>query len=195
MERPTTRGSKGERGFTLAALIVIATIILIFAAYTVPRYWSTVMQREREQETIFAMRQYARAIKLFFDKNKTYPVSMDQLVKARQPRLLRGGKDGIPDPLTGEMDWLLVPAAMGQQPVRPINQQTTTGPQTPPTTIPALPMKDYAGGPFIGVRPPKTGKSLLSLNGADQYDQWTFTYNELKAEVDARTLAAGIIYR
>ncbi|HEV2718921.1 MAG TPA: type II secretion system protein, partial [Thermoanaerobaculia bacterium] len=93
---PLRPAPSGERGFTLAALIVIATIILVFASYTVPRYWSTVMQREREQETIFAMRQYARAIKLFFDKNKTYPVSMEQLAKARQPRLLRGGKDGIP---------------------------------------------------------------------------------------------------
>jgi len=197
MASPTT---PGERGFTLAALIVIATIMLIFAAYTVPRYWSTVLQREREQETIFAMRQYARAIKLFFDRNNhTYPVSMDQLLKARQPRLMRGGKDGLPDPLTGEMDWLLVPAAaIGQQPIRPngpSGPSTTTGGPQPPTTIPALPMKDYAGGPFIGVRPPKTGKSLLSLNGADQYEQWTFTYNELKAEVDARQLAAGIIYR
>ena len=195
MERHTTRGSAGERGFTLAALIVIATIIMVFAAYTVPRYWSTVMQREREQETIFAMRQYARAIKLFFDKNKTYPVSMDQLLKARQPRFLRGGKDGIPDPMTGEMDWLLIPAAaMGQQ-NRPVTPPLPNQQPQQPTTIPALPMKDYAGGPFIGVRPPKTGKSLLSLNGADQYEQWTFTYNELKAEVDARALAAGIIYR
>jgi hypothetical protein len=56
-------------------------------------------------------------------------------------------------------------------------------------------MKDYAGGPFIGVRPPKTGKSLISLNGADQYDQWTFTVVELKAEIDTRATAAATIYR
>ena len=56
-------------------------------------------------------------------------------------------------------------------------------------------MKDYAGGPFIGVRPPKTGKSLLTLNGADSYEQWTFTDTELKQEIDIRALAAATMYR
>src|SRR6266513_250706 len=196
MERPSPRGRRGERGFTLAALIVILTIMMIFVAYTVPRQWSTVMQRQREQQTIFAMRQYARACYNFQKKNNTYPVSMQQLVEARQPRWLRGGKDGLPDPMTGEMDWLLVPqAAIGQTSNRTPGNPPTTGTQPPGTTIPALPMKDYAGGPFIGVRPPKTGKSLIALNGADQYEQWTFTAVEIKAEIDARVIAAGTIYR
>ena len=200
MGRRIRRGKPSERGFTLAALIVILTIMMIFVAYTVPRQWSTVMQREREKQTIFVMRQYARAIYNFQKKNNTYPTTMEQLAKARQPRWLRGTGEGMPDPLTGEMDWLLVPAAAaGQQPNRPVNgpnnTTTTTGPQQPATTMPALPMKDYAGGPFIGVRPAKTGKSILTLNGADQYEQWTFTVVELKAEIDARAVAAGTIYR
>ena len=197
MERRIRRGKRSERGFTLAALIVILTIMMIFVAYTVPRQWSTVMQRQRELQTIFAMRQYARACYAFQKKNNTYPTSMQQLTEARQPRWLRGGKDGIPDPMTGEMDWLLVPAAAaGQQQQGGTNRVVNPTPGSQPaTTIPALPMKDYAGGPFIGVRPPKTGKSLLTLNGADQYEQWTFTAIELKAEVDARAVAAATIYR
>jgi len=198
MERRTTRGRRrSEQGFTLAALIVILTIMMIFVAYTVPRQWSTVMQRERDQQTIFVMRQYARAIYNFQKKNNTYPVSMEQLAKARQPRWLRGKGEGIPDPMTGEMDWLLVPAAAAGTggPVRTTNPPGTGTQGQPPTTIPALPMKDYAGGPFIGVRPPKTGKSLIALNGADQYEQWTFTAVELKAEIDARAVAAATIYR
>jgi len=195
MERRTTRGNAGERGFTLAALIVILTIIMIFAAYTVPRYWSTAMQRQRELQTIFAMRQYARACYLFQLKNSTYPTSMQQLTDARQPRWLRGGKDGIPDPMTGEMDWLLVPAAAGGQQANNNNNRVVnpTPVSQPAATIPALPMKDYAGGPFIGVRPPKTGKSLISLNGVDQYDQWTFTATEMKTEIQARALAAATV--
>ena len=47
MERRSTRGKRSERGFTLAALIVILTIMMVFVAYTVPRQWSTVMQRQR----------------------------------------------------------------------------------------------------------------------------------------------------
>jgi type II secretory pathway pseudopilin PulG len=201
MERRTARGRRSEQGFTLAALIVILTIMMVFVAYTVPRQWSTVLRREREKQTIFVMRQYARAIYNFQKKNNTYPVSMDQLAKARQPRWLRGNGEGMPDPLTGEMDWLLVPAAAaGLQPGggnRPGGGGTTTagGQQQPPTSPPGLPMKDYAGGPFIGVRPAKTGKSILTLNGADQYEQWTFTAVELKAEIDARAVAAATIYR
>jgi len=199
MERPTRRGKRSEQGFTLAALIVILTIMMVFVAYTVPRQWSTVLKREREKQTIFVMRQYARAIYNFQKKNNTYPVSMEQLAKARQPRWLRGNGEGMPDPLTGEMDWLLVPAAAAGQSGggnRPGGGTVTgTQGQQPATTIPALPMKDYAGGPFIGVRPPKTGKSMLSLNGADQYEQWTFTAVELKAEIDARAVAAATIYR
>ena len=68
-----TRTSDGERGFTLAGLIVILTIIMIFLAYTVPRQWSAIMQRERERQTIFVMKQYARCI-YEFQKTKGNPV-------------------------------------------------------------------------------------------------------------------------
>ena len=63
---PDKRGrlssTESERGFTLAGLIVILTIIAVFLAYTVPTQWSKILQRDRERQTIFVMRQYARAI-------------------------------------------------------------------------------------------------------------------------------------
>ena len=60
---PYTRalGSPRSEGFTLAALIVILTIIAIIIAYTVPEQWSMIMKRERDRQTIFLMKQYARA--------------------------------------------------------------------------------------------------------------------------------------
>src|SRR5437763_17034035 len=121
MERHSTRGRtarRGEQGFTLAALIVILTIMMIFVAYTVPRQWSTVMQREREKQTIWAMRQYARAIHAFSAQHKSYPVNMQQLAEARLPRLLRVPKDGIPDPSSGLMYWLLILTHVGSMPTR-----------------------------------------------------------------------------
>src|SRR5947207_5859970 len=98
-----------QQGFTLAGLIVVMTIMMIFVAYTVPRQWSTVMKRERERETFFAMQQYAKAIQEFQDKHKIYPNSIKELQDARQPRMIRGPKGEFIDALTGEVDWLIIP--------------------------------------------------------------------------------------
>ena len=48
-----------------------------------------------------------------------------------------------------------------------------------------IPIKDYAGGPFVGVRPPKSGESLLEFRGAKSYEQWSFTAIDLQAEIQA----------
>ena len=63
-----TESGKRQRGFTLASLIVIMSIMMIFVAYTVPRQWSAVMRRDRELQTIFVMQQYAKAIDAFEKK-------------------------------------------------------------------------------------------------------------------------------
>ena len=52
-----SRTRTSESGFTLAAAIVLMTILLVFIAYTVPRAWSQIMARERDQQTLFAMKQ------------------------------------------------------------------------------------------------------------------------------------------
>src|SRR5713226_9280173 len=79
-----------EAGFTLAALVVLLTIIAIMVAYTVPRMWSKVLQRDRDQQTLFVMKQYARSIIEYQKKHGGLPTSLDQLKQARSPRLVRG---------------------------------------------------------------------------------------------------------
>src|SRR5436305_3579413 len=153
-----TRTSDSERGFTLAGLIVILTILLIFVTYTVTRQWSAIMQRDRERQTIFVMKQYARSIN-DFAKAKGNPVKLDQIKEARLPRYIRGPKGEYVDPLTGKVDWILVPAGAVTRTVDP-----ATGKQTTNFNAAASP-KDYVG-PFVGVRPPVAGKAYLSFNGA-----------------------------
>ncbi|HEY2325017.1 MAG TPA: type II secretion system protein [Thermoanaerobaculia bacterium] len=173
-----TRTSDSERGFTLAGLIVILTIIMVFLAYTVPRQWSAVMQRDRERQTIFVMKQYARSI-YEFQKTKGNPVKLDQLKEARLPRYIRGVKGEYPDPLTGKVDWILIPAGAVTRTVDP-----ATGKQTTNFNAGASP-KDYVG-PFVGVRPPITGKSYVSFNNADTYETWVYTVDDLKNEINLR---------
>ncbi len=178
-----TRTSDRERGFTLAGLIVILTIIMIFLAYTVPRQWSAIMKRDRERQTIFVMKQYARSI-YEFQKTKGNPVKLDQIKEARLPRYIRGVKGEYEDPLTGKVDWILVPAGAVTRTVDP-----ATGKQTANFNAGASP-KDYVG-PFVGVRPPVTGKAYLSLNGADTYESWVYTVDDLKNEINLRTMPPG----
>lgn len=216
---------RGSEGFTLAGLIVILTIIALVVAYTVPDQWSLIMKRERERQTIFIMKQYARGILQWQRKhNGTLPVSLQQLQDAREPLMLRnGGK--WPCPLTGrEEDWILVPdAAVGQQgqpgvipqpnddrrgrgqgrgrgagggggasSLDPNNagQAGAGGNQIrPPSKLdPAQSPADYVG-PFVGVRPRATGKSYISLNGAEDYGQWVYTVHDLRNEILMRQAA------
>ncbi len=172
--------SSSEAGFTLAGLIVLLTIMSVVLAYTVPHQWSIATARGRDQQTLFAMKQYARAIQNFVDaKNNpahAFPTSLDQLKQARNPRLMRGTGELI-DPLTGQVDWIPVPP--GQQLPQPIPQPRAQ--PAPPSGQPG----PYVG-PIGGVRPNKTGKSYLSFNGNDSYEQWSYTTADLKTEITQR---------
>ena len=210
MELPSRPGKSTESGFTLAGVIVIMTIMMIVVAYTVPRMWSTVMKRERERQTIYVMQQYAKAIAEFQDKNKAYPTSPQQLKDARQPRMIRGVKGELADPLTGEVDWLVIPQAAAAAlpphttgkngpvpppppPPVPSTDTSNTNPNAPPA-LPGIPIKDYAGGAFIGVRPAAHGKSLTTLFGADTYETWVYTTLDYNQEKLQRLQAAATVY-
>jgi type II secretory pathway pseudopilin PulG len=193
-----------EEGFTLAALLVILTIMSIMIAYTVPTQWSLVMRREREKQTIYLMKQYARGILNWERKFQGLPTSLDQLREAKQPRMLRGnGK--WPMPLTGrEDDWIMVPPTAIDQAgaVNGIPQQNGVGigamstPQpgqagVPGKLNPAASPKDYSGV-FVAVRPNASGPSLISLNGAEDYSQWVYTLQDLKTEIQLQQTALSV---
>jgi type II secretory pathway pseudopilin PulG len=183
---PARRDS--ERGYTLAALLVILTVMSVIIAFSVPKMWSDIMQRERDHQTLFAMKQYARAIQEFQKARGALPVSLDQLEEQKEPRVLR---QLYPNPLSGELDWILVPfgtpSGGAQAPVPGVTPGTAPpGSQPPAQPQPGVPSTSPGGGqnavPFIGVRPPQTGESFLSLNGSDRYEQWLYTIEDLAKE-------------
>ncbi len=203
---PTT-SSDEEAGYTLAALLVVLTIISIVIAFTVPEQWSMIMRREREKQTLFLMKQFARGIANWERKHQSLPVSLEQLQKARDPRMLRGPEKLI-CPLTGrEDDWIMVPPnaieaqpggaqAQGQPGVGvgrpPQQQQPQTGNMPAPSKLnPEASPKDYVG-PFVAVRPNAKGKSMLTLKGAEDYSEWVYTLQDLKNEIQMQQLALSL---
>ena len=207
----TASFDRSQAGFTLAGLLAILGVIMIFVTATVPAQWSKVMERERDQQAIFVMKQYARAIRNCQMKHGSAPVSLPQLKDARAPRMMRGVKGEWLDPLTGEVDWIPVPASAVQG-----RQQTPSGPSrsaqnpglSPPGTTPppnpaqpeqpgsaANPTPGQPGGmvgPIVGVRPNKTGPSFLTLNGAETYEEWQYTVHDLEQEIIGRRAALAV---
>ncbi|MGK2859237.1 MAG: type II secretion system protein [Thermoanaerobaculia bacterium] len=183
-----------ERGYTLAALLVILTVIAVVVSFSVPRMWSDVMKREREIHTVFVMKQYAQAIADYERLKGGLPTKLEQLEKQTMPRVLRAT---YVNPLSGELDWILVPQGTvtpGQaQPVPGVPQGGLPG-GLPASGTPAPGQTGTQGqdrqpppnprefsGPFIGVRPPQTGPSIIELNGQSTYENWMYTINELRA--------------
>src|SRR5207253_7388915 len=155
------------------------------------------------------MKQYARAIRTFQEKHGgTTPVSLDQLKEARSPRVIRGVTGEWTDPLTGKVDWILIPpTAIQGAPGQPITgggnpaepnwnpsannpaarptgdgNGTATAPNGNPQAKPGATPKDYVG-PFVGVRPNREGPSYLLVKGSDRYEDWLYTTEDLKNEV------------
>jgi hypothetical protein len=130
--------------------------------------------------------------------------------------MIRGPKGEFIDPLTGEVDWLIIPqAAAGGIP--PHNQPGNNPPGAPPPPpppppsgtdtsgtsgtnpnappgLPGIPIKDYAGGPFIGVRPAAHGKSLMTVFGADTYETWIYTATDYEQEKQLRLTSAATVF-
>ena len=83
----TETNKKYEKGFTLAALIVLIFIMMLMWALALP-VWTKMNQREKELELIWRGEQIQKAIGRYYFKNGAYPVSLDVLVQKKFLRKL-----------------------------------------------------------------------------------------------------------
>jgi type II secretory pathway pseudopilin PulG len=112
--RPGERARRGAGGFTyLGLLALVATLGLLLAA--AGQVVATSAQREREAELLWAGNEYRAAVGRYWSRRHAYPQSLQELLggPADAPLQVRDLRALYPDPMTGAVDWVLVPAPGG----------------------------------------------------------------------------------
>jgi type II secretory pathway pseudopilin PulG len=99
-----------QKGYLLLSVMLLITVMLLALAVEAPRIAQQI-KREKEEELIRRGKEYAVAIKKFYRKNGTYPVSLDQLDGNSNQRFLR---KRYKDPMTESGEWKLVHAGEAQ---------------------------------------------------------------------------------
>ena len=97
----------------MAVLLLVALMGMGLAAAGM--VWHTQLQREKEQDLLFAGDQIRSAIEAYYNASpgavKQYPSSLTDLLKdSRYPDTRRYLRRLYADPLTGKSEWGLVPA-------------------------------------------------------------------------------------
>jgi hypothetical protein len=95
---------KGERGFALLLVFVMAAVIALMLYRQMPRA-AFESERDKEQLLIDRGAQYQRAIQLYFVTFKRYPSSLEDLENTNDHRFLRRR---YIDPYTGKSEWRLI---------------------------------------------------------------------------------------
>ncbi len=215
--RQGTRGGRaprrGSAGYSLVVLIMALSVLSIMLAAALPM-WSERIKRDKEEELISRGWQYVEAIRVFQKRFQRFPVSFDELLKAK-PRCIRQlWKDPMTDDgpfvpiFLGQGSQIQVPGmpdAQGQNSGLSSNSSLTFSSEQPPT-VPGAPgqtgqqaagsgsdaNQPVAVGPIVGVRSRSTAKSLLLFYGHDHYNLWEFRL-EMLTRGAGNTQVAGSV--
>jgi type II secretory pathway pseudopilin PulG len=138
-----------ENGFTLAALLVALTIMVILWGLAVP-VWTKMNQREKELELIWRGEQIEKAIGRYYYKFGSYPPTLEILV---DKKFLR---KNYTDPIVPDGQWDLLHQTS--------QQQTKEGLHT------------VVFGPIIGVTSLSKAQSIVWYQKINQHSKWRFIF-------------------
>jgi type II secretory pathway pseudopilin PulG len=178
-DRCAARGREGQRGFTLAAVVILMAVMAVFLGVAVQTV-SFQQQREKEEELIFRGNQIVEGIRIFRARFGRFPLSLDELFKAK-PRCMR--KHWL-DPITGKDDW--APVFLGQEGTSLTGGAVKGLPEPTPVPTPQSTSSfgseagRQARGPIVGVHSPSCDKSIKLVDGRDRYCDWKFVYDPRK---------------
>lgn len=154
-----------QRGFTYV-MVLVAVIALGILMEVATIHTSRAQQAEREAELLYRGLAYRNAIKSYYEAGKpvkTYPKSLEDLVKDPRSAHKRHLRALYPDPITkGKAEWLVVRAIDGG-----ISGVASTSKDAPIKT---------ANFPI----------GLERLEGAKSYAEWIFEYVPSQALVPAK---------
>jgi len=156
-----------SRGFTYLTVLFIVAILMGGLAL-VGEVWETLAKREKEADLLFVGNQYRKAIQRYVLSGKAqYPRTLDDLLKdPRQPSTQRYLRKLYPDPMTGKAEWGFVKGPDGGiGGVYSLSEDR--------------PLK------VAGFRPRDA-----SLEGAQKYSDWKFTYSPAAQPAAAKPTAA-----
>ncbi|MBL0715206.1 MAG: type II secretion system protein [Desulfosarcina sp.] len=115
---PRLRFLRTHSGFSYIG-VLLAVAITGIAMTAANRYWSTIVQREREAELLYRGNQIREAIESYYEnppagQSKQYPHAIGDLLKdPRYPQVRRHLRKWYKDPLTGNDNWVLIQDAGG----------------------------------------------------------------------------------
>jgi type II secretory pathway pseudopilin PulG len=194
--------AQGQAGYILLAVLLLITLMLIALSVELPRI-SQQIKRDKEDELVKRGKEYATAIKKYYHKAGTYPVSLEQLEDTNHIRFLR---KRYKDPINPEGEWRLIhvgeaqiniPApsnVLGANPAGTPSPSPTpaggsaVGPAGGTTAAPSGQMgalttqnigtgQTFGGGPIIGIASNSKKTSIKEFNGETEYDRWLFVYD------------------
>lgn len=165
---------RAERGFTLAAMVVTMAVMAVFLTVAVQTA-TFQRKREMEEELIFRGQQMVEGVRLFRARFGRFPLSLEEMYKAKPPCLRRKWVD----PITGKADW--VPIFLGQE-----GQGVAPGPRggAAPTPTPT-PRSGFGGGvpspeargPIIGFSSRSCESSIKMYEGRTRHCDWKFVFD------------------
>lgn len=193
------RQRKDERGYAMAALLVGMAIMMVFLGMAMP-VWNQQAKREKEEELLFRLTQYAHAIALYQRRVPgAQPPSIDVLVEQRFLRkkykdpmtgadfaLLRVGQ--VSAGMTTRLPGMIVPmpGSAGGGASAPGGVGQPGGASGPSGTRPlgagagsGPGGQSIEGGPIRGVVSTSTETSLREWKGRTRYDQWEVTPEDI----------------
>lgn len=193
------------RGYAMAVLLVGLAVMLTLMTVAMP-VWRQQQKREREEELLFRLKQYAHALALYQRRLPgAAPANLDDLVKERFLRkkyrdpmtgqdfaILRVGQvsPGMTSPLPGAVGGSPAPSRTpGPTPGRAAAQGQGAGSSFGPTEPagPRLPGRPGtvggASGAIRGVVSTSKESSLRAWKGRTQYDQWEVSVEDITPRV------------